>query len=134
MKSLITKTGILVALITLSIAGTTFAAGDATYNNTMTLERYEAALTDQSDWGTYKNMINREYFMLALTDQQTVGAQHKNIINSDRFELALVDQREIDGWYKNIIDRDAFLANLGDPCLTDEGNINTTLLAYCVVQ
>lgn len=134
MNSLINKLSILAALMTLTTTGTAFAAGDAFYNNIMTLDSYEAALVDQNDYGTYKNMINREYFMLALTDQRTEPAQYQNIINIDRFELALVDQREIDGWHKNIIDRDTFLANLGDPCLTDEGNISTTLMAYCDVR
>ncbi|MDH4100839.1 MAG: hypothetical protein OEV28_09740, partial [Nitrospirota bacterium] len=118
MKRLINTLSILTALVTLAIAGTTFAAGDAAYNNIMTLDRFEAALTEQNDYGTYKNMINKEYFMLAMTDQRVEPAQYQNIINIDRFELAMVDQREIDGWYKNVIDRDTFLANLGDPCLT----------------
>lgn len=133
MRKLIMTMAAIAGLLTIIAAGTGFAQ-ESEYRNVIDQERFEAALSDQGNWGTYKNMINREYFLLALADQQTEGSQYKNVINLDRFELALVDQREIDGWYKNVVDRDTFLANLGDPCLTEEGGITTTLLAYCVVR
>lgn len=82
-------------------------AGEAEYRNTITLERFIAAMEDSSDYRICYAAPN------VTTAAVKPDAEYKNVMNLDRFVAALKDQTVVE--YKNVFTMGAFVAALEGP-------------------